>query len=166
MLCYVSSLASEGSPLQACCPDSLLLLSCSSTQAAGQASRNEMLCSKSNLLGAGPSMEIQVRTAIVRLSHYISLLPLASPQKQGPSVSELETKLWLGALFLGLGPSHCVCAEQHAGLSGSVIKHSVSLSAAPTRACGPSATVAGALPGQAQTCTPAPREHFFWVAQR
>lgn len=39
------------------------------------------------------------------------------------------------------------------------------VSAAPTRACGPSATAAEVLPGLAQTCTPAPRGPFFWGAQ-
>ena len=55
------------------------------------------------------------------------------------------------------------CLSQTAILSGSIItifSLSLCVSAAHTHACGPSTTVAGALPGQAQRCMPTPREHF------
>lgn len=105
---HVSSLASERSSLQALPSRSPPVALLSTHAAAGQASRNEMLCSKSNLPVAGPSVEIQVRMPNYMLIALHFPAGLSFPTGTGLFCVRARKKAVAGHLLPGPGPPRTV----------------------------------------------------------
>lgn len=131
--------------------------------APGRPRTGTAVLEREQLVRGRASLQIQVSAHLVLSLPAPLAAPLGFSAESGPACprrSEATAR----------APSSPSASRYQMCLSGdrfwNAITHpaSHSLSAAPTRACGPSATVAGAPPGRAPTCMPRLRERFSWAA--